>query len=173
MELSRADDLWSILYVFIEFYQGLLPWRKLKSKEDIGEMKKQYHNASLVAGLPPVFFSFMEYLMTLQYKDTPDYDYLVSLVRQLDARADMQPYDWEGDATVYRCVFAPPHSPHPEVFAAPVLWICGMAVGGAARELARSWGSRFVLLFWRMFALLGGSRPFLSELALTRACLCL
>ena len=98
---------------------------------------------------------------------------IVSLVRQLDARADMQPYDWEGDATVYRCVFAPPHSPHPEVFAAPVLWICGMAVGGAARELARSWGSRFVLLFWRMFALLGGSRPFLSELALTRACLCL
>ncbi len=104
MELGRADDMWSIFYVFIEFYQGHLPWRKLKSKEDIGEMKKQYHNASLVAGLPPVFFSFMEYLMTLQYKDTPDYDYLISLVRQLDARADMQPYDWEGDATVYRCV---------------------------------------------------------------------
>ena len=159
MELSRADDLWSIFYVFIEFYQGHLPWRKLKSKEDIGEMKKQYHNASLVAGLPPVFFSFMEYLMTLQYKDTPDYEYLVSLVRQLDARADMQPYDWEGDATVYRCVFAPPRSPHPELFAVRALWICGTAVGGAAREPARSWGSRFALLFWRMCVLLGGSSP--------------
>jgi len=110
LELSRADDLWSIFYVFIEFYQGdawlharvrshtrtrthaiahararacvhahthtltrthththtlihshththahtgHLPWRKLKSKEDIGEMKKQYHNASLVAGQYP------------------------------------------------------------------------------------------------------------------------
>ena len=42
LELSRADDLWSVFYVFIEFYQGHLPWRKLKSKEDIGEMKKQY-----------------------------------------------------------------------------------------------------------------------------------
>lgn len=41
-ELSRADDLWSVFYVFIEFFQGHLPWRKLKSKEDIGEMKKQY-----------------------------------------------------------------------------------------------------------------------------------
>ena len=102
MELSRADDLWSVFYVFIEFYQGHLPWRKLKSKEDIGEMKKQYHNASLVAGLPPVFFSFMEHLMSLQYKDTPDYEYLISLVRQLDSRAEMQPYDWEGDAAVYR-----------------------------------------------------------------------
>ena len=107
LELSRADDLWSVFYVFIEFYQGQLPWRKLKSKEDIGEMKKQYHNSSLVAGLPPVFFSFMEHLMSLQYKDTPDYDYLISLVRQLDPRADMQPYDWEGDAAVYRCVVAP------------------------------------------------------------------
>ena len=67
-------------------------------------MKKQYHNASLVAGLPPAFFSFMEHLMSLQYKDTPDYEYLISLVRQLDSRAEMQPYDWEGDATVYKCV---------------------------------------------------------------------
>ena len=92
--------------MFIEFYQGHLPWRKLKSKEEIGEMKKQYHNASLVAGLPPVFFTFMEHLLSLQYKDTPDYDYLISLVRQLDARAELQPYDWEGDASVYRCVCA-------------------------------------------------------------------
>jgi hypothetical protein len=133
-ELSRADDLWSIFYVFIEFYQGHLPWRKLKSKEDIGEMKQQYHNSSLVAALPPVFSSFMEHLLSLQYKDTPDYDYLISLVRQLDPRADMQPYDWEGDASVYRCVYRLPRSFFSKAFcSASFVDIRDGAAGGSAR----------------------------------------
>ena len=129
--------IWSVFYVFIEFYQGHLPWRKLKSKEDIGEMKKQYHNASLVAGLPPVFFSFMEHLMSLQYKDTPDYEYLISLVRQLDTKAEMQPYDWEGDATVYKCVFFCSSLLCFNAVTVQVLWMREM-VGGLVQGLVRS-----------------------------------
>ena len=31
-ELGRRDDLWSILYILVEFAQGTLPWRQLKEK---------------------------------------------------------------------------------------------------------------------------------------------
>ena len=47
-ELSRRDDLWSILYVLIEFLTGQLPWRKLKDKEEIGLLKIHFNSAELV-----------------------------------------------------------------------------------------------------------------------------
>jgi tau tubulin kinase len=31
--------LWSLFYVLVEFAQGQLPWRRLKDKDAVGEMK--------------------------------------------------------------------------------------------------------------------------------------
>jgi hypothetical protein len=80
--------------------------------------------------------------MSLQYKDTPDYDYLIQLVRQLDPRADLQPYDWEGDASVYRCVPCASALSRrcclaQRWLAARALWTSRTARGGAAPEPAR------------------------------------
>jgi hypothetical protein len=78
----------------------------------------------------------MEHLMSLQYKDTPDYDYLIQLVRQLEPRADVQPYDWEGDASVYRCVpplYCPAASFLNVVCSASFVDVKDGAGGGSAR----------------------------------------
>jgi tau tubulin kinase len=97
-DLGRRDDLWSLFYVLVEFVKGTLPWRKLKEKEQIGEMKIQYNNIHFVSDLPPEFSSFMEHLQTLQYQDKPDYDYLHSLLYNLYCKLggnENTAFDWE------------------------------------------------------------------------------
>jgi len=44
-ELSRRDDLWSLLYVLIEFATGHLPWRKLKDKVQDSALKLTHLSA--------------------------------------------------------------------------------------------------------------------------------
>lgn len=96
-ELGRRDDLWSVFYVLVEFALGSLPWRKIKDKEHIGELKERFTNAELVKDLPPEFLSFMEHLQKLGYADEPDYDYLRSILFQIYSRegykADAS-FDW-------------------------------------------------------------------------------
>ena len=50
IKVSETERTHARTHAYSHNHTGHLPWRKLKSKEDIGEMKKQYHNASLVAG---------------------------------------------------------------------------------------------------------------------------
>lgn len=38
-EMGRQDDLWSLFYMLVEFLQGSLPWRRIKDKEEVGQMK--------------------------------------------------------------------------------------------------------------------------------------
>lgn len=97
-ELSRRDDLWSLFYVLVEFALGQLPWRKIKDKEHIGDLKEKYTNVDLVKDLPKEFLLFMEHLQKLGYADPPDYDYLRSLMLQLLSREGYSvetPFDWE------------------------------------------------------------------------------
>mmetsp|Transcript_5586 Transcript_5586/g.8230 ORF Transcript_5586/g.8230 Transcript_5586/m.8230 type:complete len:391 (+) Transcript_5586:102-1274(+) len=97
-ELSRRDDLWSVFYVIVEFAVGQLPWRKIKSKEKIGELKEQLTKPSLVKNLPKEFNLILEHLNTLRYADEPDYDRLVRYLETILHRedADMNaPWDWE------------------------------------------------------------------------------
>lgn len=34
-DLGRRDDLWSLLYILIEFRRGELPWRKIADKNEV------------------------------------------------------------------------------------------------------------------------------------------
>ena len=102
-DLGRRDDLWSLLYVLIEFAKGSLPWRKIKDKDQIGELKIQYNNNELVSDLPSEFLLFMEHLQTLRYLDKPDYNYLFNLMQDLSNRIlvdDNTPFDWEKDSNL-------------------------------------------------------------------------
>lgn len=97
-ELGRRDDLWSVLYVLIEFWVGQLPWRKIKDKDQIGEIKAKHTNAELVKDMPHEFLLFMEHLQKLGYADAPDYAYLRSLLLQVFSREGFsmdQLFDWE------------------------------------------------------------------------------
>lgn len=97
-ELGRRDDLWSVLYLLIEFALGSLPWRKIKDKDRIGELKEKYTNKELVKDLPKEFYLFMESLQKLGYADEPDYDGLRALLLQAYNRENYPmdlPFDWD------------------------------------------------------------------------------
>lgn len=97
-ELGRVDDLWSLLFMMVEFATGTLPWRKYKDKDDIGRCKEEAITPHLVRNLPREFQAFLAHLQTLRYQDEPDYDLLLSLMNHaLERRgypAD-KPLDWE------------------------------------------------------------------------------
>ncbi|KAK5582404.1 hypothetical protein RB653_003987 [Dictyostelium firmibasis] len=97
-DLGRRDDLWSIFYVLIEFAEGQLPWRKLKDKDQIGEMKQKYNTPELVKDLPPQFSQFMKHLKSLNYEDRPNYVFLQTLLNDCYASlglSETTPFDWE------------------------------------------------------------------------------
>eukprot|EP00009_Paramoeba_aestuarina_P004441 CAMPEP_0201515182 /NCGR_PEP_ID=MMETSP0161_2-20130828/6822_1 /ASSEMBLY_ACC=CAM_ASM_000251 /TAXON_ID=180227 /ORGANISM="Neoparamoeba aestuarina, Strain SoJaBio B1-5/56/2" /LENGTH=820 /DNA_ID=CAMNT_0047911943 /DNA_START=79 /DNA_END=2541 /DNA_ORIENTATION=+ len=97
-DLGRRDDLWSVLYLLIEFALGQLPWRKERDKDKVGDMKVKHNNDELVAGLPPEFLQFMKHLMSLHYHSRPDYGFLINMFEDLYKRlggTDKTPFDWE------------------------------------------------------------------------------
>ncbi|KNC55774.1 CK1/TTBK protein kinase [Thecamonas trahens ATCC 50062] len=97
-ELGRRDDLYSLLYVCIEFMKGSLPWRRIRAKEEIGQMKLKIRWSELLSNLPLEFLAFSGHLDSLDYADEPDYDRLCSLIRKMCKRLRIspdEPYDWE------------------------------------------------------------------------------
>lgn len=98
-DLARRDDLWSLLYMLIEFANGVLPWRRIKDKDQVGEMKIRCNTPELVADLPKEFLLLWEHLQTLRYEDKPDYAMLYKAFENCLANAggspDGTPFDWE------------------------------------------------------------------------------
>lgn len=45
-EMGRHDDLWSLLYMLVEFVNGQLPWRKIKDKEQVNAYMVYMDNAN-------------------------------------------------------------------------------------------------------------------------------
>ncbi|KAG8348997.1 Protein tyrosine kinase Protein kinase domain [Trypanosoma vivax] len=106
-ELGRVDDIWSLLFMLIEFVTGTLPWRKFKEKEDIGRSKEESIGPELVHSLPREFASFLEHLCQLKYEDEPKYDVLLSLMEQAVKRRGYPPdrrLDWETKEESTSCV---------------------------------------------------------------------
>ncbi|KAJ6240879.1 tau-tubulin kinase 1 [Anaeramoeba flamelloides] len=97
-ELSRRDDLWSLFYLFIEFLEGSLPWERLKEKEEIAKVKKQYTNVGMCKDLPEEFTTFYKHIESLEYADKPNYKYLRRLLTDIYLRYGFDEntkYDWE------------------------------------------------------------------------------
>jgi serine/threonine protein kinase len=71
--MGRHDDLWSLFYMLIEFVTGQLPWRRIKDKEQVGQMKEKYDHNNFLKSLPsefkvrktqnPIFFLFNKNLI--------------------------------------------------------------------------------------------------------------
>lgn len=102
-EMGRHDDLWSLLYMIVEFVNGALPWRKIKDKEQVGQMKERYDHRLLLKHLPTDFRQFLEHIQALTYYDSPDYDMLAGIFERCIKRRgikDSDPYDWEIQAAL-------------------------------------------------------------------------
>ncbi|KAL3316678.1 Tau-tubulin kinase 2 [Cichlidogyrus casuarinus] len=97
-ELGRHDDLWSMFYMLVEFVNGSLPWRCIKSKQEVGEIKQQWRPEELAESLPQEFLSFINHLKELVYEEPPDYRLLRDCIRRAMNRLNVTPndlFDWE------------------------------------------------------------------------------
>ena len=89
IEQSRRDDLESISLVLMYFLRGSLPWQGIPAKtkkqkyELIRDMKVRTPPKDLCKGYPSTFYSFLDYCRKLGFTDTPDYNYLMGLLKKL------------------------------------------------------------------------------------------
>ncbi|KAL3899455.1 MAG: hypothetical protein SGCHY_002029 [Lobulomycetales sp.] len=107
-DLGTKDDLWSLLYLLIEFIVGTLPWRG-KQRDIIGCLKRDCSISpeeicSVVInedGSRPLL-DIWRYLDSLGYDSVPDYDLIYKLIRDIAGKGDgFSPgsmlYDWQLD----------------------------------------------------------------------------
>uniref|UniRef100_A0A4W6F5L7 Tau tubulin kinase 2b n=1 Tax=Lates calcarifer TaxID=8187 RepID=A0A4W6F5L7_LATCA len=97
-EMGRHDDLWSLFYMLVEFMVGQLPWRKIKDKEQVGNLKETYDHRLMLKHLPSEFSAFLDHILTLDYFTKPDYQLLMSVFENAMKSHNVlenDPYDWE------------------------------------------------------------------------------
>jgi len=102
MELSRRDDLESILYMLIYFAKGKLPWQGLANpdgldpKQLIYQCKIKTPLSKLCAGLPYEFLQMAEYIRGLEFETQPNYRFLYGLLDNVhkNSTTDSTNYDW-------------------------------------------------------------------------------
>lgn len=103
-EMGRHDDLWSLFYMLIEFLHGQLPWRKIKDKDQVGQIKRTFDHDDLLKHdrVPEEFEPFLRHIQNLKYDMKPDYDFLFALLESATNRKDVREsdaYDWERTAS--------------------------------------------------------------------------
>ncbi|XP_052009342.1 tau-tubulin kinase 1 isoform X1 [Xyrauchen texanus] len=97
-EMGRHDDLWSLFYMLVEFTVGQLPWRKIKDKEQVGQIKERYEHRMLLKHMPAEFHIFYDHVLDLDYYTKPDYQLLMSVFENsMKERVitENESYDWE------------------------------------------------------------------------------
>jgi serine/threonine protein kinase len=78
-ELSYCDDLESLGYMLIYFYQGELEWQKTEDVGAIIQMKKDIVNNEKV---PSVLRDFLKCVSNMGFKEQPNYNSLISLLKR-------------------------------------------------------------------------------------------
>lgn len=97
-EMGRHDDLWSLFYMLVEFVTGQLPWRRLRDKEQVGQIKQNFDHNLLLRHLPSEFSEFLIHVQSIDYYDRPNYDLLRSIIDRCMQRQNIRihdPFDWE------------------------------------------------------------------------------
>eukprot|EP00040_Diaphanoeca_grandis_P022103 m.118247 g.118247 ORF g.118247 m.118247 type:complete len:375 (+) comp28646_c0_seq1:451-1575(+) len=102
-EQSRRDDLEALGHMLIYFLRGSLPWQGLKADnlkqryQMIGDTKKNTPIETLCATFPAEVATYLRYSRSLDFFQTPDYNYLRQLfwdVFEREKFKDDGVYDW-------------------------------------------------------------------------------
>jgi serine/threonine protein kinase len=102
-ELSRRDDLESLLYILIYFVKGILPWQGIVCTDRdekyrlIGNSKIKTSIEDLCLGLPDGFKLYLQYVRALAFKEKPNYHHLRSLIVNMFTEHRLiydNVYDW-------------------------------------------------------------------------------
>ncbi|KAL0237981.1 hypothetical protein GEMRC1_012455 [Eukaryota sp. GEM-RC1] len=101
-DLSRRDDFWSLFYVLVELSTGSLPWKRLRDRETIGNMKQKYPAKQLLHGLPDSFRELLAHIESLTYASRPNYHLIHKILHNLLATymlkhnlASLPSLDWQ------------------------------------------------------------------------------
>ena len=90
-ELSYHDDLESLGYMLIYFYQGFLEWQKIEDVKIIIQMKKGVVNNEKI---PIVLRDFLHLCLNKEFKETPDYNSLITLLkREIETIQNLENYN--------------------------------------------------------------------------------
>ncbi|KAA6403594.1 MAG: putative Tau-tubulin kinase 1 [Streblomastix strix] len=112
IEMGRHDDLTSLLYILVEFYNGMLPWSYLDDAEQIQQLKNHYHGQKLLKHLPKQFLKFESHISSLDYQTDPNYALLISLMKETahENKIDLDaPFEWEEEINEERCIITSNH----------------------------------------------------------------
>jgi serine/threonine protein kinase len=90
-ELSYNDDLESLGYMLIYFYQGFLEWQKIEHVQDIIKAKREIVNNEKI---PIVLRDFIRLCLNKEFKETPDYNNLITLFkREIETIQNLENYN--------------------------------------------------------------------------------
>jgi len=102
-EQSRRDDLEALGHMFMYFLRGSLPWQGLKADtlkeryQKIGDTKRSTPIEVLCENFPEEWATYLRYVRRLDFFETPDYDYLYGLFKNLFEKKgyhDDGEFDW-------------------------------------------------------------------------------
>lgn len=103
IELSRRDDLESLVFMLVYFLKGSLPWQgvqaanKSEKNQKILDCKISYLPEMLCEGLPVEFSVLLNYVRALRFDERPDYLFIRKLFRELFVAEGYEMdycYDW-------------------------------------------------------------------------------
>lgn len=87
-ELSRRDDLESLIYVIVYLLRGTLPWCGIQAESRvekyimIKESKQETTPQELCDGLPEEMTDLAVYVRSLEFEDSPDYPQMIASLRK-------------------------------------------------------------------------------------------
>ncbi|MFH4979182.1 hypothetical protein AB6A40_005891 [Gnathostoma spinigerum] len=96
-DVSRADDLWSLMYILIDLANGL-PWRDVRTEEPVMTKKLETSDEVLLEGCPKEWGDIMKHIRSLKYQSRPDYSLIFERFRDTLLRLDVtysDPWDWD------------------------------------------------------------------------------
>ena len=102
-EQSRKDDLISIGYMLVYFFNSKLPWQLVRDRNELNKirriykMKKETKPEILCRGLPNEMTEYMKYVENLRFEQKPNYEYLRNLFNTILKR---------NNTNIEKCLFS-------------------------------------------------------------------
>ena len=102
-EQSRKDDLISIGYMLVYFFNSKLPWQLIRDRNELNKickiykMKKETKPEILCRGLPNEMTEYMKYVENLRFEQKPNYEYLKNLFNTILKR---------NNTNIEKCLFS-------------------------------------------------------------------